>query len=408
MSFETFRRFTKVPTDLLADNAEAMAAISGADFDDRVDALRCERYLDNALPNRKAAPSPRSLVRAAYYRARPMLPVSVRKHLQRIALRGWEKIPFPKWPVDTTADDLMLAGWQALFSSTGEDTIPFIWFWPEGRTFAAIMTHDVETAAGRDNCRALMSMEAEFGIRSSFEIVPEVRYEVPEAFLESIRKNGCEVCLHGLNHDGHLFVDETEFRRRAELINDYLVRFGASGFRSPVMYRRADWMSELKISYDMSFPNVAHLDPQRGGCCTVMPYFIGDILELPLTTIQDYPLQNILNCWSSELWRRQADIVAARHGLLSFIIHPDYCFEPRAVALYRELLGMLADNRAARGMWAALPGEVDCWWRRRDRMELRHIDGRWTIEGEGSGEARLAFAKLGSGTVTFTIGDGPK
>ncbi len=123
MSFETFRRFTKVPTDLLADNAEAMAAISGADFDDRVDALRCERYLDNALPNRKAAPSPRSLVRAAYYRARPMLPVSVRKHLQRIALRGWEKIPFPKWPVDTTADDLMLAGWQALFSSTGR--IPF-------------------------------------------------------------------------------------------------------------------------------------------------------------------------------------------------------------------------------------------------------------------------------------------
>ena len=32
----------------------------------------------------------------------------------------------------------------------------------------------------------------------------------------------------------------------------------------------------LDFSFDMSIPNVAHLDPQRGGCCTIMPYFIGN------------------------------------------------------------------------------------------------------------------------------------
>jgi hypothetical protein len=37
----------------------------------------------------------------------------------------------------------------------------------------------------------------------------------------------------------------------------------------------------------MSVPNVGHLEVQRGGC-TVMPYFIGRIVELPVTTSQDY------------------------------------------------------------------------------------------------------------------------
>jgi hypothetical protein len=62
----------------------------------------------------------------------------------------------------------------------------------------------------------------------------------------------------------------------------YAKEYNEAGFRSPVMYPNLDWYAELGFSYDMSVPNVAHLDPQRGGCCTVMPYFIGDQLELPL------------------------------------------------------------------------------------------------------------------------------
>jgi hypothetical protein len=31
-------------------------------------------------------------------------------------------------------------------------------------------------------------------------------------------------------------------------------------------------MKYLCFAYDMSIPNVAHLDPQRGGCCTIMPF----------------------------------------------------------------------------------------------------------------------------------------
>ncbi len=40
------------------------------------------------------------------------------------------------------------------------------------------------------------------------------------------------------------------------------------------MYREQRWFDAFEFSYDMSVPNAAHLEPQRGGCCTVMPYFL--------------------------------------------------------------------------------------------------------------------------------------
>ncbi|HVB59215.1 MAG TPA: hypothetical protein VNE63_22650, partial [Candidatus Acidoferrales bacterium] len=91
-----------------------------------------------------------------------------------------------------------------------------------------------------------------------------------------------------------------------------------------------DWYDAFEFSYDMSVPNVAHLEPQRGGCCTVMPYFVGKILELPLTTIQDYSLFHILGDYSIDLWKQQIDLIMQRNGPVSFITHPDYLREKRA------------------------------------------------------------------------------
>jgi hypothetical protein len=129
------------------------------------------------------------------------------------------------------------------------------------------------------------------GSKESFQIVPEKRYAVSPAYLDAIREQGFEVCGQGLDHDGRLFWNQEEFCRSAQKINQYAKQFGAQGFRSPVLYRNVDWFKYLCFSYDMSVPNVARLDPQGGGCCTIMPYFLPDgMLELPLTTTQDYSL----------------------------------------------------------------------------------------------------------------------
>jgi hypothetical protein len=169
------------------------------------------------------------------------------------------------------------------------------------------------------------------------------------------------------------------------------------------MYRNQDWYDAFEFSYDMSVPCVGHLEPQRGGCCTVMPYFIGKILEIPLTAVQDYSLFHILNNYSIDLWKEQFALIKQKHGLMSFIVHPDYVFERRARKVYEALLEYLRHLITDEKVWMALPGEVDRWWRARNEMKLvRQVNG-WTIEGPGKEKARLAYATLEGGRLVYEI-----
>ena len=150
-----------------------------------------------------------------------------------------------------------------------------------------------------------MDLDDAFGIKSSFQVIPEARYEVSDQFLHSIRERGFEINVHDFNHDGDLFRDREEFLRRVARINDYGRKFRSAGYRSAVLYRNLDWYEFFDCSYDMSVPNVGHLDPQHGGCCTTKPYFIGKILEIPVVATQDYTLFNILGQCSMDLWEEQ-------------------------------------------------------------------------------------------------------
>jgi hypothetical protein len=283
------------------------------------------------------------------------------------------------------------------------ESIPFIWFWPDGASSCGMMTHDVEHLTGLNFCSDLMGIDDSFGIKSSFQIIPEGRYEVGKESLENFSKCGCEISVHDLNHDGFLFQDRREFLRRAELINQYGKTFRTRGFRSGQMYRNQSWYDALDFSYDMSVLNVAHLEPQRGGCCTVMPFFIGKILELPLTTVQDYSLFHVLDDYSIDLWRQQIDLIRAQHGLISFITHPDYLVEARARSVYLDLLRHLSRLRDEEQLWMALPSEVDRWWRDRHQMRLvQHRDG-WQIEGPGKERARIAHASLRDDRLVYTM-----
>jgi hypothetical protein len=290
-----------------------------------------------------------------------------------------------------------------MVSQTTSKEVPFIWFWPDGAQGCAVMTHDVETACGRRFCAELMDLNESYEVKASFQVIPESRYKPSEEFLDGIRERGCEVNVHDLNHDGRLFHSYHLFSQRIGRINEYGVKFKSRGFRAGAMYRRQDWFDALEFSYDMSVPNVAHLEPQRGGCCSVMPFFVGQILEIPLTTIQDYSLFHVLNDYSIRRWAEQIDLLSARNGLITFITHPDYLKEKRALAVYRELLAHLSDVRNARNIWMALPGEVDAWWRSRRQMSLARHGASWQVEGPGSERARVAYATRRGGRLTYRL-----
>jgi len=366
-----------------------------------VDNLRRERY-SPTWTGVKVLPAKNTL-REIYYRLRPLLGVSVRRHFQKLYFGGWDNVPFPNWPVDTTVENIFEQLLTLSMRSTGITRLPFIWFWPEGSPSCTMVTHDVETTAGLDFCSQLMDLNDSFGIKSSFQIIPEKRYAVAQSALEDIWARGFEVNVHDLNHDGRLMNDLDQFCRRVKHINAYGRQFRAQGFRSAIMYRNTDWYDALDFAYDMSIPNVAHLDPQQGGCCTVLPFFIGRVLELPLTTIQDYSLFNILNDYSIRLWKEQISLIRRKSGLISFIVHPDYIISPAARRVYCELLCHLFELRSQGGTWIALPGEIAAWWRQRSELSLVQEGGSWHIHGEGNERARIAYAVLDDDRISYEL-----
>lgn len=367
-----------------------------------VDDLRREHYVGRILAGRLNFLN-HAWVRRAYYLIRNQLPVDVRRHLQRAYLHQWQKLQFPKWPVDFTVDSLHEAFLGLAMKAAGCTRVPFIWFWPEGASNCLILTHDVEAVEGRDFSPSLMGIDLSHGFKASFQVVPEGRYPVPDGYVQEIRDRGFEFNIHDLNHDGHLYEERNEFLKRARKINEYGKKYGARGFRSGAMYRNQDWYDALAFSYDMSVPNVAHLESQRGGCCTVFPYFIGNMVELPLTTCQDYSVFHILNEYSIELWKRQISLLQQRNGLISFIAHPDYLIAPRCRKVYESLLSYLRNMVDQGTVWHALPGEVDQWWRARAQMKLIPVENGYRIEGPFSERARIAYAFHEGDRISYTI-----
>lgn len=341
--------------------------------------------------------------RGIYYLFRPILSIAVRKHLQKLRLSGWSRIPFPKWPVDTTIETLMRTTMGIALKAGGLRSMPFVWFWPDGAPSACIVTHDVEDWKGEAFCDALMDIDDSFGFKSAFQVVPEIRSQAPLQLLRQVRVRGFEGNVHDLNHDGYLFHNKQQFLERAAQINRYAKEFDCLGFRAGAMFRQQEWFDALDVSFDMSVPNVAHLEPQRGGCCTVMPYFIGHIVELPLTTTQDYSLFHILGDYSIALWKEQIDLILSNNGLITVLTHPDYLIEMRARAVYSELLAHLRRLRDEQRVWAALPGEVDRWWRSRSQMSLVANGDTWRIEGPESHRATVAHATIEDGSVVYKL-----
>ena len=369
------------------------------DPDEVVENLLCERAFasDDHL-------SVDGLVRSLYYYLRPRIPEKMRKQLQLRYMAANNKAKFPKWPIDWSVERVLEKVLAIAMRTQGLKSVPFVWFWPDGCSCAVTLTHDVETVRGRDFCKQLMYLDESGGFRSSFQLVPEQRYSIPSELIASMRDRGFEVNIHDLNHDGRLYSNRGEYLRRVKAINQYGKLMMARGFRSGAMYRDLRWYSALDFEYDMSVPNVGRWEAQKGGCCTVMPYFIGSLLEIPLTTLQDYILFELWKDYSIEIWKSQARLIRGKNGLIHFLIHPDYIIHQRAQSAYRELLDFLRDFRVRENVWCALPGEVNDWWRQRANMSLvADGQGGWRIEGAGSERARLAYADLSGHKIVYRI-----
>src|SRR5438132_5769360 len=231
----------------------------------------------------------------------------------------------------------------------GSEQLPQDWpGWPDGKKFAFVLTHDVENAIGLRKCRELMPLDLEFGFRSSFNLVPEGDYRDPRELREELAKNGFEVGIHDLRHDGRLYQSEREFRRKAVRINRYLADWGAVGFRSAFMLHKLDWLHELNIEYDTSTFDTDPFEPQPDGRHTVFPFWIpraitnhasnsrSGYVELPYTLPQDSTLFLLFREPTIDIWCKKLDWIAKHGGMALVNVHPDYLSFDRTVPKRRE------------------------------------------------------------------------
>jgi peptidoglycan/xylan/chitin deacetylase (PgdA/CDA1 family) len=335
---------------------------------------------------RHGAPPSRSLSSAklrAYYAAKPLIPRRLQIAARRIYAKRLGLPDFPSWPLDESVVLLVRFYALCLLLAAGTETLSFRWFWPGKFHAAAILTHDVESADGLRLALEIADLEEERGLRSSFNVVASW-YPVDEGVLRELRGRGFEIGLHGLRHDHSLFTTHEAFRSQLPAIDDAARAFEAEGFRSPSTHRVHEWLGELPLSYDCSVPHSDPYEPMPGGCCTLWPYFIDDVVEVPYTLPQDHTLFTVLGRKSAADWLGQVEAIERRHGLIHCLSHPDpgYLGDPDNRAFYAELLDALADRPQ---LWKPLPRDLVDWWRQRDAGAPAENLSYGVIRREGDG-----------------------
>jgi hypothetical protein len=372
-------------------------AILPFDPDELVLNFRSERYSELQAPAGSAA---KAAARRVYYALRPLMPRRLQIGLRRAFARVQARAEFPRWPVEPALHDLVELVLRLLADAAGEP-IPYLAPWPRGYDWAFVLTHDVETAAGRDAIERVRAVEEEAGFRSSWNLVPE-RYAVGDELVRHLGRAGCEVGVHGLRHDGRDLESLRTLRRRLPEIRRWAERWGAVGFRAPATHRVWDWMPMLGFDYDSSYPDTDLYEPISGGCCSWLPFFNQDLVELPITLPQDHTVFVILRRDES-LWLEKAEHLRRHGGMALLITHPDYMLEDEPLRAYARLLDAYRDDA---GAWKALPRDVSAWWRRRAETSLVRAGAGWRAVGPAADEASIAFVHPDE-RERATLSDGP-
>jgi len=298
------------------------------------------------------------LVNRAYYILKPIMPWRL-----RLALRRWRasrrRIAFADvWPIDHKAG-----------------RVPPCWpGWPDGKRFAVVLTHDVEGNKGVSRVEELMRLEQSLGFSSCFNFVPQGEYLASDSTREALAQAGFEVGVHGLEHDGKLYSSKAKFASKVPRINEYLRLWNCSGFRSPLMQHKLEWLHALNVEYDASTFDTDPFEPQPDAAGTIFPFWVpgpegSGYVELPYTLVQDFTLFEVLRESNIDIWKRKIDWIAEKGGMVLLNTHPDYmCFSGKQerdefpIRHYEELLSYIREKYEG-DYWRALPRDVARYYR---------------------------------------------
>jgi len=295
-----------------------------------------------------------------YYYFKPVIPRRMQILLRRVLAAHKRESTKDVWPICPESKKKPV-NWKG---------------WPDGKRFAFILQHDVDTEKGLLNCSSLMNVERQLNFRSSFNFVPE-DYFTPYDQRRSLTESGFEVGVHGLKHDGKLFKDPAGFNRRATSINHYLKEWDAVGFTSPSMLRNLSLMAELDIEHGCSTFDTDPFEPQSEGVGMIFPFYARNqsktksYVEHPYTLPQDHCLFIILRERDIRIWKEKLDWIVENGGMALLNTHPDYMnfdgtrcsLEEYPISYYTDFLEYVRSQYSGQ-CWHALPRELAEFWRK--------------------------------------------
>lgn len=300
------------------------------------------------------------LIRKAYYSIKFLIPRSLQIRLRRYVINRQLPLHRDVWPIKRDACKPP-EGWSG---------------WPEGKKFALVLTHDIETGKYLEKCQILAEIEERRGFRSSFNFVGR-DYQIPAGLQRYLIDRGFEIGMHGWTHGRNPFSSRSVFEKQAREINRTLKEWGSVGFRSPSMYHNLEWLHDLDIEYDASTFDTDPFEPQPDGMDTIFPFRVngksgrGGYVELPYTLPQDYLLFILMRERTIDIWKKKLDWVAGHGGMALFIAHPNYMnfdanphFDEYTARYYVEFLEYIESAYGGQ-YWHVLPREMARWWSER-------------------------------------------
>ena len=327
-----------------------------------------------------------------YYRfLRPVMPIVFRQILQR------------RRKIETTADwyepTEFIQSLADCFESVEENTAT-IYPWPNGCEFAFVLTHDVETSAGMRHIARIADVEEGLGLRSSWNLIP-YKYKIDKGLVRDLQSRGFEIGIHGYNHDGQLYSSRRTFERRAVFINQAIKKYGAVGFRSPMVHRNLDWLQSLDIEYDASCFDIDPYQAAPGGVGNIWPFIAGRFVELPYTLPQDHTLFIGLGEFSDRIWKNKLEFIIRNRGMAMMLTHPDYLVGQRESDIYFRFLEHVTGMGS---YWHATPKDVARWWREREKAENAVLQYKTGATGIVAGDRSLiADLKIKQDSIQFVI-----
>jgi peptidoglycan/xylan/chitin deacetylase (PgdA/CDA1 family) len=319
----------------------------------------------------------------AYYHFKQLIPSALRHRLNWAAIRARSSIEFPHWPCESALIELRRDWLKRAFDTLGIECGWHIGLWPQGYKCCIVLTHDVESRKGFERMDAMAELEERWGFHSAWNL-PLAQYAIDWERVAAMRARGFEFGAHGLSHDGRLFRSVQDFAELSPRLEQLAREHDLRGFRSPSTLRDPRLIATMNFDFDSSFADTDPYEPQPGGTCSLFPFHLSKMIELPYTMPQDHTLLHLLRRNPLPLWVLKAKWIASAGGMILTLTHPDYCGQQPQLGLYEELLKHLADLESA---WRALPSQVAEWWRQRSSSDLRLEHGQPMISGPARARA---------------------